>query len=54
MSKEAVTIPKEEYEELKRRDLFLTALENVGVDNWIGYENAQELRDVWEGECDEQ
>lgn len=40
MDKETVTISKEEYEKLKDRDLFLSALEYNGVDNWMYYEYA--------------
>jgi len=39
---ETVTIPKEEYEELKSDAAFLRALEAAGVDNWEGYEFAQD------------
>jgi len=37
-----ITITKEEYEELHRRERKLIALENAGVDNWEGYEIAME------------
>ena len=37
---EMVTISKEEYEWLLRRDRFLNVLECNGVDNWDGYEDA--------------
>lgn len=38
-----VTIPLSEYNELKESDKFLDALRAAGVDNWIGYEEAQEI-----------
>ena len=37
-----VTMSKDDYDELIRRDWFLGALEAGGVDNWEGYEAAQE------------
>ena len=37
-----VTIGKDEYEELLHDQRFLYALEGAGVDNWDGYEYAQE------------
>ena len=40
---ETVTISKKEYDNLKKRDEFLSALEAAGVDNWDGIEYAQEL-----------
>jgi len=46
MSKElTITITMEEYEELKRDQDFLNCLAAAGVDNWEGYEYAQELMD---------
>jgi len=38
-------ITVEEYEELKRDQDFLNCLAAAGVDNWEGYEYAQELMD---------
>ena len=38
-----VTIPLSEYNELKESDKFLDALRAAGVDNWIGYEEAQDI-----------
>lgn len=38
-----VVIPLKEYEELVERDNFLTCLESMGVDNWVGYGDAQEM-----------
>jgi len=39
---EMVTITKEEYDELLNEVSFLNCLRNAGVDNWDGYEYAQE------------
>ena len=38
-----VTITQEEYDELLKRSDWLDCLESAGVDNWCGYEYAQEL-----------
>lgn len=38
-----VTISKEEYDELKGDSAFLAALEGAGVNNWDGYEIAQDM-----------
>jgi hypothetical protein len=43
MDSEVVTIPKKEYEELLERDAWLRALEAAGVDNWQGFDCAQEI-----------
>lgn len=40
---ETVTISKQEYDKLKKRDEFLSALEAAGVDNWDGIEYAHEI-----------
>ena len=37
-----VTIPEEDYEELLRESALLTALIKAGVEDWEGYEVAQE------------
>jgi phage pi2 protein 07 len=42
MPEETVTISKEEYDELLEAQRFLDCLEHQGVDNWSGYEFAQE------------
>ena len=39
---EEVSISKDEYDELKSDSAFLAALMAAGVDNWEGYEIAQE------------
>lgn len=52
MNEETVTITKLEYEKLKDRDLFLTALEHAGVDNWDWYGEAQDIyKDFKKAEC---
>jgi hypothetical protein len=38
-----VTITVQEYEELLAESLFLQALIGCGVDNWDGYDDAQEM-----------
>lgn len=38
-----VTISQSEYEELLEAAAWLSALEQAGVDNWGGYETAQEI-----------
>ena len=42
MSESMVTITEEKYNQLLDDSLFLNALRNAGVDNWEGYEIAQE------------
>lgn len=42
-----VTISRKEYEELKKRDLKLTALEHSGVDNWDWYGDAMDQYQTW-------
>lgn len=37
-------------EELEERVAFLDALEAAGVDNWDGYDEAQELLEAWQQE----
>lgn len=49
-SEETITIKKSEYNELKERDLWLTALENCGVDNWEGYDFAYDALEELKGE----
>ena len=38
-----ITITVKEYEELKNRDLWFTAYEHAGVDNWQGGDNVYEI-----------
>lgn len=40
-----ITIPVEDYNELVRDQNFLNALYAAGVDNWEGYEIAQEANE---------
>lgn len=42
MSEETITIPKELYNDLIKRDLELSYLESMGVDNWDGCDYAYE------------
>lgn len=42
---EMVTITKEEYEELLADSKFLACLDAAGVDNWDGYDFAQDMMD---------
>lgn len=39
-SPDTVTIPREEYEKLKKDQAWLRSLEGAGVDNWDGYSHA--------------
>lgn len=45
LSGELVTITIEEYNRLTERSQWLDMLEGCGVDNWQGYDDAQELFD---------
>lgn len=45
MEEDTVTITKEEYEELLANTRWLYCLEAAGVDNWDGYDVAQDIRD---------
>jgi len=48
---ETITIPLFEYNELKADSVFLSCLEMNGVDNWDGYEIAQDqYRDLYPDE----
>ena len=40
MTKETITIPLDEYNELCRSTALLQALQNAGVDNWDWYGDA--------------
>lgn len=40
-----VPVPREEYEELVEKSMWLDALESAGVDNWDGIDYAQEIYD---------
>ena len=43
MANDTITIPVEEYERLLNDSYFLEALRAAGVDNWDGYEAAQDM-----------
>ena len=43
MANDTITIPVEEYERLLNDSHFLEALRAAGVDNWDGYEVAQDM-----------
>ena len=43
MGDETVTITKREYDRLLDDSLKLGCLEDMGVDNWCGYDDAQKL-----------
>ena len=45
-----VTITEREYRNLKNRDLKLSALEQEGVDNWVGYDDAMKVYREWKEE----
>jgi len=46
-----IEIEEEEYLALKRDQIWLICLEGAGVDNWEGYEYAQEMfEDYLKGE----
>ena len=51
---EMITITKAKYKELMERSNFLYALEAAGVDNWVGYEEAQNLLEEWANEVIEE
>ena len=40
---DTVTISKKEYRELIERSNWLDCLQQLGVDNWDGYEYAQQM-----------
>tara|TARA_B110000495_G_C22912754_1_gene533072 strand:- start:214 stop:372 length:159 start_codon:yes stop_codon:yes gene_type:complete len=42
MSEETITISIYEYEDLLEDSRWLNALENAGVDNWIGIDQAKD------------
>lgn len=48
MSDEMVRISKKEYESLLNDSQWLCALEAAGVDNWDGYEDAQDAMELIE------
>lgn len=50
MSEETITISKKEYDNLQIDSNWLAALEQMGVDNWCGYEEAKYLMEEWNNE----
>ena len=50
MSEKTVTITEKRYYELLEDSRFLDALRATGVDNWSGYEYAQEMIEEWDKE----
>ena len=40
-----IMLEDEQYEKLQKDQAFLEALQSVGVDNWVGYCDAQDLMD---------
>jgi hypothetical protein len=42
MTEDTITINKREYNQLLKDQLMLQALEETGVDNWSGYDDAVE------------
>jgi len=49
-NEEQVTIPVKVYKDLMDNILFLTCLQEAGVNNWEGYSYAQELYQEQSGE----
>ncbi len=47
-AEEMVTITRKKYEKLSKDASFLCALECAGVDNWDGYEDAQNIFREWD------
>lgn len=50
MSEDTITISKEEYNRLNENERFLCALQAAGVDNWDGYDHAQDIMEEWYNE----
>lgn len=49
-NEETITIPKRLYDILQERFKYLAALAVAGVDNWEGFEHAQEIYAEWNKE----
>jgi len=47
---DTITITTDDYKNLQKRSILLQALENAGVDNWDGYNLAQDLYREYQGE----
>ena len=52
-NEETVTISLKEYDQLLNDSDWLAALEDAGVDNWEGFEHAQEIYAEWNRELEE-
>ena len=52
-NEETITIPKHIYDNLVSDADWLHALEAAGVDNWEGFEHAQEIYAEWNRELEE-
>lgn len=48
-----VTIPEDEYRQLKHDAIMFQALDTMGVDNWDGWSDAVALADKWRQEDEE-
>lgn len=51
-AKETVTIPKKEYDELLDDSHLLNCLRAVGVDNWQGWDDAIDMYNNKDEECE--
>lgn len=47
---DVVTITRERFDDLNKKEDFLAALEDAGVDNWEGYDIAQDTFEEWNKE----
>jgi len=43
-------VPEEKYLQITDDNIFLDALRAAGVDNWSGYEVAQDIAEEWQDE----
>lgn len=50
MEEELLPVSKKRLQELEEKELWLSALQCAGVDNWEGCEYAEELLHEWEQE----
>lgn len=48
MSEKTITISQDEYDQLRSDSEFLECLHSAGVDNWDGYDVAQDMMDELE------
>lgn len=51
---DTISIPRAEYESLKRQAAFLAMLQIAGVDNWEGYDIAREMAGPWDDDDDDE